>query len=305
MAAKLMDKHLVMHTGRKLPRVAFGTGTQWFNTKDGSSSSKEAQLRLSDALHTALDAGIYHIDEAQMYGTEELTGPALEAWMVKHPEVKREELFITSKVWRGMPQLRKTVETTLRNLRTPYLDLYLVHSPFIKENNIDADLREVWQQLEALKEEGLVKDIGVSNFHVAHLKELLSFCKHKPTVNQIECNPHLLQPDLMAFCEEQNILVTSYSPLAPFGQKHEPTLKAVQDVAQKHGLTPGQVLLQWNLAQGTGVITTSSKSEHIRETAAVLDGAKITQEDVEAITAAAAAHRNRLFWRESYAALGL
>ncbi|EGD79803.1 2,5-didehydrogluconate reductase [Salpingoeca rosetta] len=301
----VFEEFLALSTGRLLPRLAFGTGTQWFRTKDGSSSRESAQVKLSGALHAALDAGFRHIDEAEMYGTEELTGEALEAWMTKHPHVKREDLFITSKIWRGLPNVRKTVETTLRNLRTPYVDLYLVHAPFIKQNDIDADLRTAWKELEALKEEGLIKDIGVSNFHVVHLKELLSFCKHAPVVNQIECHPHLLQPDLMAFCQEQNIVVSSYAPLASFGQRHEPTLALVQEIAAKHNLTPGQVLLQWNLAQGTAVITTSSKLDHIKESAGVLSGATITQEDVDAITKTAGEHRHRIFWQESFAALNL
>eukprot|EP01147_Barroeca_monosierra_P004578 gene4578-8575_t len=298
--ASLNNTTLKLSTGRSFPRLAFGTGTQWFKTQDGSSSNAGAELKLESALHTALDAGFRHIDEAEMYGTQELTGPALEKWMQAHPDVKREDLFITSKIWRGMTNPRQTVTNALKALQTPYLDLYLVHAPFLKDNGINANVKTVWSELEVMKEEGLIKDLGVSNFALEHLEDMLSWSKHKPVVNQIECNPHLLQPELEAYCAANNIIITSYSPLAPFAQKHEPTLALVKEIAQKHHLTPGQILLQWNLAHGHGVITTSSKPEHINESAHVLDGPRITEEDVEAITSTAATRTHRIFWRSSF-----
>lgn len=296
---------MLLQSGRQMPRLAFGTGTQWFKTEDGKSRKEGSELALASALHTALDAGFRHIDEAEMYGTQAHTGPALQDWLSKHPDVKREDLFITSKIWKGMTNVRETVQQTLQSLNTPYLDLYLVHAPFLKENDIDADLHAVWKELEALKDEGLIRDLGVSNFHVSHLKDLAAHCKHKPTVNQIECHPHLLQPELMEYCKQENIVVTSYGPLTPLSQKHEPTMVVINDIAAKTGLTTGQVLLQWNLAHGTGVITTSSKAAHVEESARTLDGAKLTQEQVDAITSAAKPHRVRGFWTKIFADLGL
>jgi alcohol dehydrogenase (NADP+) len=227
------------------------------------------------AIKSAIDSGYRHLDCAAIYGNEKEIGSALTA-VFDSASVERKDLFITSKLWNTMhlpDDVEPALQQTLADLGCDYLDLYLMHWPVAMDKNdksyIPLDiipLAKTWEAMELCKEKGLVKDIGVSNFSVKKLKELMETCKIKPAVNQVERHPYLQNPELLEFCKDNNILLTAYSPLGspdrPDGLKSATETSVLNDsviikIAEKHQATPAQVLLQWALASGTSVIPKS------------------------------------------------
>lgn len=192
---------------------------------------------------------------------------------------------------------------TLKDLQLEYLDLYLIHWPISlkfggfpltpsnaipkngdgKVEHVLISIQETWQEMEKLVEEGLVKSIGISNFSVSLTKDLLSYAKIVPAVNQIELHPFLPQTDLLNFLEEHNIKVTAYSPLGRAEQTGPLGDEVVKSVATKYSKTPAQILIRWAIDRNTIVIPKSVKNERIEENFNVLDF-KLTQEEVDEIT---------------------
>lgn len=197
--------------------------------------------------------------------------------------------------------LRYAIKTTLSDLKLDYLDLYLLHWPIrgrptefptncnaLKDSNgnvvIDTSftLQDTWSEMESLVSEGLVKHIGVSNYTLPLLQELLSFAKIKPAVNQYERHPYLPQPELLAFCKENGILVTAYSPLG-LGLSASPCLltdETIVKIAEKHGCTPAQVLINWQVDSGCSVIPKTSSAKRVKENFARVP---LDKEDMEMI----------------------
>lgn len=178
------------------------------------------------------------IDTAQIYGNEVGTGIGIKEGLAA-TNLKREDLFVTSKVWNNHLTYEETItafEETLKRLELDYLDLYLIHWPG------KAAFRESWQALEELYSAGKIKAIGVSNFEIHHLEELLSFAKVTPVVNQVELHPKLAQQALRDFCEKHDIKVQAWSPLMQGKLLTDPVVK---DIAEKHQKTPAQVILRW------------------------------------------------------------
>ena len=158
-----------------IPRIGYGTGTKWFS---GYGSINSIDKDLVDSIHTALSVGYRHIDAAEMYGTDTSIGEAL-----RTQSIPRNDLWITSKVYRNIENIEKACTDVLSRLSIDYLDLFLIHSPFFDRNKIS--LEQAWKQMENLFNNGKVKAIGVSNFQVEHLKELFALNpKIKPAVNQ-------------------------------------------------------------------------------------------------------------------------
>ncbi|RUP43963.1 aldo-keto reductase [Jimgerdemannia flammicorona] len=189
------------------------------------------------------------------------------------------EIWVTTKLWddsHGYTNAISAFEFSLEKLGLDYVDLYLIHSPYPGKK-----LRtESWKALEELHRKGLVKSIGVSNYGIHHLKELLSICTIKPVVNQIEVTPYLTREDLVAFCNGQNIRVEAYSPLT-MGQKlKDPTLVSI---ARKHGKQPAQILIRWSLQRGFIPLPKSVHKERIIANADVF-GWEISAEDMDALT---------------------
>ncbi|HEX2864199.1 MAG TPA: aldo/keto reductase [Deinococcales bacterium] len=227
----------------------------------------------------AFEAGYRLIDTATAYRNEAGVGAALKA-----SGLKREEVFVTSKLWNadhGFEKALKGFDASLDRLGLDVLDLYLIHWPLPMKGLAG----ETWRALEQVYRSGRVRAIGVSNFNPEHLEPLLAAGGVVPAVNQVELHPAFNQPALRAYCERHGIRVESWYPLG--GQKSKDSLLSrplLQDLARKYGKTPAQVVLRWHTQLGLIVIPKSTHAERIRENRAIFDF-KLDDADVSAITA--------------------
>lgn len=249
-----LQSTIKLNNGIKMPVLGLGT---W-----KTAAGKECEQAV---LH-ALKAGYRHIDTASIYRNEESVGSA-----VKKSGIPREEIFITTKLWNDdAVDPRLALEKSLKKLQTNYVDLYLMHWPV--KNRLDA-----WRVLEELYGEGKCKAIGVSNFLVHHLQELLSVCEIVPAVNQVEFNPYLYQKDLLKFCVKHEIQLEAYSPLA-HGKKLSD--KKLGELAQKYKKIPSQILIRWGLQHNLVVIPKSIHPQRIADNATVFDFV-LSKEDMQ------------------------
>ncbi|MFN8671343.1 MAG: aldo/keto reductase [Candidatus Sericytochromatia bacterium] len=213
-----------------------------------------------EAVIYALKQGYIHIDTAKVYSNEKDVGNA-----VRKSGVDRKNIFITTKLWnrdQGYDNTLRAFENSLKNLDLDYIDLYLVHFP------VSGTRQETWKAMEKIMESGKCKAIGVSNYTVKHMEELLSSCNIKPVVNQVEFSPYLYQKELMDYCHKNQVRITAYSPLTQGKRLNEPIL---QKIAKKHSKTTAQVLIRWCLEHEIIVIPKSIKNIRIDENANVFD----------------------------------
>lgn len=220
--------------------------------------------------------------------------------------VKREEMFITSKCWNTHHRRAKVSEcckTSLSNLQLDYLDLYLIHWPvaftesdelfprneqgeIIVDNSID--YIETWQGMEDCYNQGLAKSIGVSNFTIGQIERVLSICKVKPVMNQVECHPYLNQEEMRKFCSSKDIRMTAYSPLgSPANQFTKGNPMIIEDpkikvIADKYKKSVGQLLIKFNIQRGICCIPKSVKNERLVENSKVFDF-EISEEDMTSL----------------------
>jgi len=200
---------------------------------------------------SALKLGYRHIDTAELYDNEEEVGRA-----VRDSGIPREQIFITSKVFPTHWGYDAAVEACKRSnekLGLGYIDLYLLHAP-----GKSATRAETWRALEDLQSQGLVKDIGVSNFSEAHLKKLAETWRVKPALNQIEVNPFVTRAELVAYCQSEGIHIEAYSPLAKSTKLVDPV---VVEIAKETGVTPAQVLIAYSLAKDFITLPKSNNRE--------------------------------------------
>ncbi len=243
-----LDTRVTLADGTEMPVLGLGV---W-----RAASGKET-LR---AVATALDVGYRLIDTAKLYGNERDVGQA-----VRGSKIPRDEIFITTKLWntdQGQEAALRAFEQSRRELGLDSIDLYLIHWP------VPGLRQESWKTLLNLKEKGLARSIGVSNYTIRHLEELLSSSPIPPSVNQVEFHPFLYQADLLAFCQGHGIRLEAYSPLTRGHRLDHPVIKAV---AAEHRRTPAQILIRWGLQHGLVVIPKSVQPERIRENARVFD----------------------------------
>lgn len=237
-----------LSNGVEMPR--FGLGV--FQSKDGK--------EVIDAIKFAIDAGYRHIDTAAIYQNEIGVGKGVE-----QSGVKRENIFITTKVWnadQGYNSTIKALETSLDKLQMEYLDLYLIHWP------VKGKCKETWQAMEFLYEKGFVKSIGVSNFLANHLSDLFEFAKIKPMVNQMEFHPYLVQQDLIDFCNQNQIQFEAWSPIM---KGRVLNIELLNQLAKKYNKSEVQIVLRWNLQKGVVTIPKSVKKERIISNAQIFD----------------------------------
>lgn len=224
---------------------------------------------------TALGAGYDHIDTAEIYGNQPDIGRVIQ-------EYDRDDLFITSKTWRNHfshEEVLTSTDQTLQELQTDYLDLLLIHWP--DEN---ADYEAMLRALKKLVDAGTVKNVGVSNFTVSHLKTFLPLAEQVGVdiaVNQVEFHPLLYQDDLLSFCQTHGVQLEAYAPLAT-GRVAESHV--LQDIGERHGKTAFHVALRWALQHGAVVIPRSTDPDHIRSNIDVFDF-ELSSDEVKRINA--------------------
>ncbi|WP_375162243.1 aldo/keto reductase [Fictibacillus sp. WQ 8-8] len=251
MANHLQDT-TTLHNGVKMPW--FGLGV--FKVEEGP--------ELVNALKTAIRHGYRSIDTAAIYENEEGVGKGIHEGLAESG-VERRDLFVTSKVWNADLGYESTIaayEESLRKLGLEYLDLYLIHWP------VEGKYKDAWRALETLYKEGRVKAIGVSNFQIHHLKDLMKDAEIKPMINQVEYHPKLSQKELQEFCKAQGIQMEAWSPLMRGQLLDHPVLK---EIADHHNKSVAQVILRWDLQNGVVTIPKSTKENRLAENSKVFD----------------------------------
>lgn len=294
-----------LNNGVKIPGVGFGTF-----------ASEGAAGETYKAVTHALKVGYRHLDCAWFYRNEKEVGDAVRDFLKDNASVKREDIFITTKVWNHLhepDEVRWSLEDSLEQLGLDYVDLFLVHWPIAAEkdgNNkpkigadgkyvIKKDLTEnpepTWRAMEQLQTEGKARAIGVSNWTIDGLKKLMAFAKIKPAVNQIEIHPFLPNYELVDFCQKNDILPEAYSPLGsqdqvPSTGEKVRTNKTLNEVAERSGHTLAQVLLSWGLRRGYVVLPKSSTPSRIESNFQIPD---LSDEDFAAVESVARGRHTR------------
>jgi len=271
----------------------------------------------SGLVQTALKLGYRHLDAACDYGNEAEVGDGIHA-ALRAKTCRREELWVTSKLWNtyhARKHVRLAAERTLRDLKCDYLDLYLIHFPIPQQFVAFEDryppgwftdpaakpprmmpasvsVAETWGAMEELVAAGLVKQIGISNFNVALIRDLLTHASIKPSVLQVELHPYLTQEKLLRFCQDNGVAVTGFSPLGapsyvPLGMAkaedsvlEQPVVKAA---AKRLGKTPGQIVLRWGVQRGTSIVPKTSRPDRLAENLAIFDF-ELSAEEMQAIS---------------------
>jgi diketogulonate reductase-like aldo/keto reductase len=243
-----------------IPQLGFGT---WL-IKD--------KTECKNAIKAAIEVGYRHFDTAQIYENEQFVGEAL-----TESSLPRKELFITTKIWNenmNWDDIEPSFEESLKKLQTDYVDLLLLHFPVTELR------RPAWRRMQDIYRSGKAKAIGVSNYTVKHLEELLKECEVKPAVNQVELHVFLQQPELVRYCQDNGIAIEAYSPLA---HGYDMTDKTIVMIAEKYGKSVAQIMIRWCLEKGFITIPKSTHPDRIKENFNVLSF-KLDEGDLTQIT---------------------
>ena len=252
--------HLKLNDGNHIPQVGLGL----WNIKD--------QAQFSTAFKTAIETGYRHFDTAQLYGNEHFLG---EAW--KKTGLNRGEIYITTKISVerfGYKRVKQSFQESLSKLQTDYVDLLLLHFP------VPILRKKAWRALEEIQSKGEAKSIGVSNYMIRHLEEMQQYAQVTPAVNQTELHVFLQQPETIKYCQERNIVVEAYCPLARAKVMDDPVISSI---AKKHNRTYAQVMLRWLVEQGLVVLPKSVTPSRIKGNIDVFDF-QLDEEDHATIT---------------------
>jgi len=274
-----------LNNGYEMPAIGLGT----YKSKGGD---------VERAVKDAIDVGYRHIDTAYFYENEVEIGNAVRQ-KIDEGKIKREDIFITSKLWNIFhepDQVEKAFQRSFDDLNLDYIDLYLIHFPVAfqrvllngknefnlypvdkdgKTLNADVDYVDTWKAMEKLVETGRVRSIGISNFNSQQVDRLYSMASIKPVTNQVECHPNLNQRKLIEFCAARNITITAYSPLAR-PSTHDDRKLAISDpkvseMSQKYKKTPAQIILRYTIQNGAAIIPKSTHKNRIEENFDVFD----------------------------------
>lgn len=263
MVAKHLQYTTTLYNGVNIPWLGLGV----FKVEEG--------LEVVRAVKTAIQHGYRSIDTASIYGNEVGVGQGIREGM-KEAGISREDLFVTSKVWNSDLGYESTIaayEESVNKLGLDALDLYLIHWP------VAGKYKEAWRALEKLYKEGRVKAIGVSNFQIHHLQDLMQDAEIKPMVNQVEYHPRLTQKELHSFCREHGIQLQAWSPLM---QGLLLDNEVLQEIAIKYNKSVAQIILRWDLQHGVITIPKTTKEHRMVENASIFDFS-LTEEEMERI----------------------
>jgi len=284
---------LVSLTPFPLRQLGYGLGTANYKGRAAQFSQK-----IVDDTVTAIKTGFTHLDGAEGYGNEEELGAAIKA-----AGVPREKLFVTTKATAKLGRkLEESFSVSLRKLGLDYVDLYLIHSPFWASDE-EEELQDKWAQMEAIKESGRAKSIGVSNYLQSHLESILKTAKIPPATNQIEYHPYLQHEHLLEFLRENDIAVSAYAPLAALTRAAPgPVDETYKELAKKYGVTEGEIALRWCIDQGIVALTTSSNEQRLQSYASKIPSFKLTQKEIGKISELGNQKHYRGFWTRNFAA---
>jgi len=256
-------KYINLSDGTKIPQLGFGT-------------FQMTQAACRSALPKAIEVGYRHIDTAEKYRNEKAIGE-----VIKKSDISREDFFITTKLWPGMPKwnqpektakaTREFMEKSLQKLGMDYVDLVLIHAPFARKERINQ-----YKTLLDLKNEGKCKSVGVSNYGIKHIEEIIEAGLPLPSINQIEVHPFNLNKEIVEYCQKKSIAIMAYGSLAPLnnwreGCKYNAKPQDAklegkfQKVAKNHGKTVAQVLLRWAMQMGYAIIPKSATHSRIEQ----------------------------------------
>jgi 2,5-diketo-D-gluconate reductase A len=256
-------KSITLNDGHTIPQLGFGVFK--IDPKDAV-----------EAVNKALEIGYRHIDTAQMYGNEKQVGEA-----IRTCGLERGDIFVTSKLNNGFHRpddARKAFDTTLSDLGFDYVDLFLIHWPL--PTLYDGDFVSTWKTLEEFHRDGRARSIGVSNFQTAHLKRLADEAEIVPAINQIEVHPYFSNQQVRSYDQAHQIATEAWSPLAQGKVLHDPT---INQIAQKLGKTPAQVVLRWHIQRGDIVFPKSVTPSRMKENFNLFDF-ELDPSDIETIS---------------------
>lgn len=263
MANHLQDT-TILNNGVKIPWLGLGV----FQVAEGP--------ELVNAVKTAIAYGYRSIDTASIYANETGVGQGLKEGL-REANISREDLFVTSKVWNadlGYEETLAAFDTSLQKLNLEYLDLYLIHWP------VEGKYQAAWKAMETLYKQRKIRAIGVSNFQVHHLENLVEKAEVKPVINQVEFHPCLTQLELRQYCQEHDIQVEAWSPLM---QGQLLNNEVIQTIGEKYNKSTAQVIIRWDLQNGIVTIPKSTKKHRIIENASVFDF-ELTKEEMKQIS---------------------
>ncbi|KAJ9149832.1 Aldehyde reductase 1 [Pleurostoma richardsiae] len=285
---------LKLNDGHEIPMIAYGLGTA--NYKGGG--SKGIDKEIVNVTVTAINSGYWHLDGAEAYGNEEELGKA-----IKDAGIPRDKLFVTTKCTaKEGKAIEESFSASLKKLGLDYVDLYLIHSPFWAEGK-PKELQDKWAQMEAIKESGRARSIGVSNFLQSHLEIVLETAKIPPAINQIEFHPYLQHGGLLAFQRSKSIAAAAYAGLTAITKAAPGPVDGIYaSLAKKYGVSEAEVALRWILDQDVVVITTSSNEQRLKTYLRDLPSFKLTPKEVQEIGELGQQKHFRSFWKDKFAA---
>lgn len=242
-------EQLKLSSGYKIPQLGIGV----FMVSDHNECKK--------SVLNALKSGYRHIDTAQAYKNEKAVGEAM-----RDSGIAREDIFLTTKIWvtnYGYEKAKKAIQNSLDTLQVDYIDLMLLHRPF--EDYIGA-----WKALEEAVDEGKIRSIGISNFKICQVQEILNIARIKPVVNQVECHPYAQQKELSAFLKKNDIFMEAWYPLG-HGDKKLVSEPVFTELAKKYGKSNIQIILRWHIQMKNIIFPKSTNLSHIKSNLDIFD----------------------------------